>query len=274
MKDRVASGERRAEEKAQKLTPHASRLTPELSWNPWGSVLLVIASFLGATVLAQIVMSIVYEITQHGNSAGIEEWLNGHVLAQFVYTLLAYGFIAAPIVWFLRRKKVGLKTIGLKKPRFSDAGRALLVFPLYFISYGVLLVIVSSLIPSLNVDQKQQIGFDGVGGFGPLLLTFLSLAVIPPLVEEFLMRGFLFTSLRARMKLVSAVIITSLVFAAGHLQFGSGAPLLWVAAIDTFVLSLFLIYLRVKTDSLWASITLHALKNSLAFVYIFLLHKG
>jgi membrane protease YdiL (CAAX protease family) len=60
-------------------------------------------------------------------------------------------------------------------------------------------------------------------------------------------------------------------FAVAHLQFGSGAPLLWIAAIDTFVLSLFLIYLKDKTDSLWAPILLHMLKNFIAFMALFVL---
>ena len=69
-----------------------------------------------------------------------------------------------------------------------------------------------------------------------------------------------------------AVIGTSLLFAAGHLAEGGSAGLLYIAAIDTFSLSLVLIYLREKTDGLWASMTLHALKNGIAFVALFALH--
>ena len=45
-----------------------------------------------------------------------------------------------------------------------------------------------------------------------------------------------------------------------------------LAAATAFVLSLVLIYLREKTGSLWASITLHAIKNGVAFVALFALH--
>jgi membrane protease YdiL (CAAX protease family) len=48
--------------------------------------------------------------------------------------------------------------------------------------------------------------------------------------------------------------------------------LLYIAGLDTFILSLFLIYLREKTDGLWASMALHALKNGVAFVALFVLH--
>jgi membrane protease YdiL (CAAX protease family) len=89
------------------------------------------------------------------------------------------------------------------------------------------------------------------------------------------MRGFLFTSLLkpAAVHLrrdLSPVVL----FAAAHLQIGSGAPLLWTAAIDTFILSLVLCYLRYKTGSLWPGIFLHMLKNLLAFLVIFVFHKG
>jgi membrane protease YdiL (CAAX protease family) len=58
-------------------------------------------------------------------------------------------------------------------------------------------------------------------------------------------------------------------FGVAHLQFGSGAPLLWVAALDTFTLSIVLCYLREKTGSVWAGVFLHAIKNAIAFVALF-----
>jgi membrane protease YdiL (CAAX protease family) len=242
-----------------------------ITWGPWASVLLVVGSFIAATLIAQFALSI-YPLSQHWGSQQTQDWLDNSIVVQFFYTLIAYALIALPIVWFMRLKGVSLHTFGVKRFRFRDIRPALLAFPIYFVTYGILLGVLSNLIPELNVDQKQQIGFTNAQGAG-LILTFISLAVIPPVVEEFVMRGFLYTSLRAKLRLPGAVIITSLLFAAGHLQFGSGAPLLWVAALDTFVLSLFLIYLRVKTGSLWASILLHSLKNSLAFLYLFVIHK-
>jgi membrane protease YdiL (CAAX protease family) len=74
------------------------------------------------------------------------------------------------------------------------------------------------------------------------------------------------------MKIVPAVILTSLIFASAHLPEGGAAGLLYIAALDTFILSLVLIYLREKTGGLWASITLHAIKNGIAFVALFVLH--
>jgi membrane protease YdiL (CAAX protease family) len=48
--------------------------------------------------------------------------------------------------------------------------------------------------------------------------------------------------------------------------------LLYIAAIDTFTLSLILVYLREKTGGLWSSMGLHAIKNGIAFVSLFIVH--
>ena len=104
-----------------------------------------------------------------------------------------------------------------------------------------------------------------------MLLTFVSLVVLPPLAEETVFRGFVYTGIRRRFPFLLSAVITSVLFAIPHLQFGEGAPLLWVAALDTFVLSLVLCYVRERTNSLWPGILIHALKNGIAFVALFLI---
>ncbi len=242
-----------------------------IPWSPWLAVIMVIVAFLVSTMLAQVLLSI-YPALHHWSAARAQDWADNSTWAQFGYTLLAYGILAGSLLGFVRWRGVSLATLGLKRPKWRHVLSGAAVWPLYFAAYFVLVTVVSILVPSLNISQKQQIGFSATSGFGPLLLTYVSLAVIPPLVEETVMRGFLYTSLRNKLSLVLAALITSVLFAAGHLQFGSGAPLLWIAAIDTFILSLFLVYLREKTGNLWASITLHALKNTIAFMSIFIFH--
>ena len=121
-------------------------------------------------------------------------------------------------------------------------------------------------LPDLNTSQKQDLGIDFTAQNSLPLLIF-SLIIIPPIVEEVIMRGFLFTGLRQRFSFGFSTLLASLLFAAAHLPAGVGGPL-WVGAIDTLVLSLFLCYLREKTGSLWPPIFLHATKNSLALIYL------
>jgi len=76
------------------------------------------------------------------------------------------------------------------------------------------------------------------------------------------------------MPVLWATLVTSLLFAVPHLLEGGSGGLLYVAGLDTFILSLFLVYLREKTGGLWSSMILHAIKNGTAFMVLFVLHRG
>jgi membrane protease YdiL (CAAX protease family) len=209
---------------------------------------------------------------KHWTDAQINDWL-GRVYPQFLYVLLAEGLTIAAVWWVMRLRGLKLADIGWKRFRPIMLLYALCGFAVYFVAYLVLLAISSALAPSINLNQQQDIGFQQVSGPVQLLVTFISLAVLPPLAEEFLFRGFLFSNFRKYMKLPAAIILTSLLFAAPHLlESAQPGSLLWVAGIDTFTLSVVLCYLREKTGNLWPGILLHALKNSIAFVSIFIFH--
>jgi membrane protease YdiL (CAAX protease family) len=62
------------------------------------------------------------------------------------------------------------------------------------------------------------------------------------------------------------MVVTSLLFGMAHLQSGENASLIWSAALDTFVLSLILVYLRETTGALYAGVLVHSLNNLIAFI--------
>lgn len=175
-------------------------------------------------------------------------------------------------IWILLKARgLGFDFIGLaRKPKLKDAVYAVGVFLIYL---GVLVTATSLIrffIPGIDADQEQQLGFSKDIAGEALILVFIALVILPPLMEEILIRGFLYTGLRAKLNKIAAAIIASVVFGLAHLQLGSGAPPLWIVAIDTFILSLFLIYLREKTGSLWSGIFVHGIKNGLAFLVLFI----
>jgi membrane protease YdiL (CAAX protease family) len=239
-------------------------------WNPWLGILFIIIVYYAAQLLAGILIS-VYPSLKHWTNAESLQWLRDSVGAQFVFILMAEAFSIGAVYLFLKRYKLGFAGIGLKRPRWSDAGWGLLAVPVYFVFYLVAIAVVSHFVPSLDVNQEQQIGFNNVSGVIPMLLTFISLVLLPPLAEEIMVRGFLYSTLKKAFPTIIAVILTSLIFASAHLPEGKGG-LLYIAALDTFILSLVLIYLREKTGRLWASITLHACKNGVAFLALFVFH--
>ncbi len=241
-----------------------------VTWGPVVAILVTLGIFFGGQLLGGLTVSILPGLLGWSNKQ-ISTWFSSSTIGQFllIATIQLVTFLL--LYWFIRYRRSSLTAIGLTKPRLRDVGYALAGLAAYFPAYILTVVVLTRLIPSLNVDQPQQIGFQGASTSPELLLVFIALVVLPPLIEEMLTRGFLFSGLRSKLPILAAALLTSLVFAMPHLQIGSGEPLLWVAFIDTFILSMVLVYLRVKSGGLWASIGLHAIKNGIAFVALFVL---
>lgn len=239
-------------------------------WKPWLGVVFVVAIYYASQLFGGLVVS-VYPFLHHWSRSQTIDWLNNSTVGQFAYILLAEAVILGVLYLFLRRYRCTFATIGLKRPRWRDAAYGLMAAPVYYAIYLLTVGVISHFVPELNVTQQQNIGFTDVHGALALSLTFISLVVLPSITEEIMVRGFLYSSLKKATKIIPAALLTSLIFAAAHLPEGGPAGPLYIAALDTFILSLVLIYLREKTGSLWASITLHGIKNSVAFVSLFVL---
>lgn len=237
-------------------------------WDPVQTVILTIATYLTSQLVASILVltiPLLFGVTE----ASLKVWLRGAV-GQFLLIVLIEAFVMLILWGLLHVKKSSFTDIGLAWPRLKDVGLAIVGFFVYLVLYVVIALVARLIFPTLDFQQEQRLGFETAAAGGQLVLVFISLVILPPLVEEVLARGFLYTGLKTKLPIWAAAVITSVMFAVAHLQFGSGAPLLWVAAIDTFTLSLVLVYLRERTGNLGASIALHMLKNGLAFTLLFI----
>ena len=87
--------------------------------------------------------------------------------------------------------------------------------------------------------------------------------IFASVVEELLFRGYLHQKLKVLTNLHFSAIVTSFLFGLAHRQLN--------VAIDTFVLSMVIIYVLEEHDNVLAAITIHALKNGYAFLFIFVL---
>lgn len=249
--------------------PTHSPAVPKVPWNPWSGTVFVILVFLASQFFAVLLVSIWYLFLKHVLGLSVPADLNNSTFAQFLFVLVTETLSVGSIYWFLRIRNLGLGQIGLKKPRWIDAGYALAAVVPYYILFLLTVGVASTFDRSLNVNQAQELGFDSVHGALALTITFLSLVVLPPLAEEVMVRGFLYSSLKKALPTISAAVVASALFALPHLFESGSGGLLYIAGLDTFVLSVVLIYLREKTGSLWASIGLHAIKNGVAFCSLF-----
>ena len=90
-------------------------------------------------------------------------------------------------------------------------------------------------------------------------LVMIALAIGAPLFEEFLFRGFLFSSIaQSRIGVIGAALITSAAWSAIHPYSLQGMVLL-------FILGLTLSLMLVRTGSLWVCVLSHGLYNGLVF---------
>jgi membrane protease YdiL (CAAX protease family) len=253
------------------INPSFTSREPRSGW--WLAPIALLATvviFYSAQILGLLVVSI-FPALHHWPAAQSAGWLTNSVTAQFAYGLLADGLIILGVAGMLKLLHWRWATIGLTRPKWRHIAVGFLAAIPYYVLYIAAVSVVSVFVPGLNIDQKQEIGFNSVHGLWPLALAFISLVVLPPLAEEITMRGFLYTGLRKWLPKVVAALAVSALFGAAHLTEGGAAGPLWIGAIDTFTLSLVLVFLREKTGNLWAGTILHAVKNGVAFLSLFII---
>ncbi len=209
-----------------------------------------------------------YFTLQGKNTEDAVQAITNSVTTQFLFVLIIEVVSLVALYVFVRHRSISLSQLGLKKPTDSNLLLALPVFVVYFIILIILFAVLRPILPGLDFEQEQQIGFSSAQGIS-LILVFASLVILPSIVEEILVRGFLYGGFKKTFNARTAAVLASLIFGVAHLQLGSGEPPLWVAAIDTFVLSIVLIWLREKTGNIWSGVLVHMMKNSLAFLSIF-----
>jgi membrane protease YdiL (CAAX protease family) len=105
--------------------------------------------------------------------------------------------------------------------------------------------------PGFMVDVIKSARADGA-----LWLLLIAFCVAAPITEEFLVRGFLYRGWsESFLRPVGAVILSSLVWTAMHLQYD------WFFFGEIFSIGLLLGYLRYRSGSIWLTVFVHGLNN-------------
>lgn len=182
------------------------------------------------------------------------------IISILVYTIALVIVVGVPAwrrQWSLR---YGLERLGLTKLRWRDWQWLPVAYAVYLGASLLLIAVASWLIPGFDVDEVQDLGFEQLYGI-EYVIGFVALVVLAPIAEELLFRGYLFGTLRRYIAFLPASLVTSVLFGLVHGQ--------WNVGLDTFALSMVLCWVREKTGGVWVPIGLHAVKNSLAFVLLF-----
>ncbi len=229
----------------------------------WPTLLLVPIWVLSGFAISAITTKLLVELLV---MIGVPLVNINQAIFSLVVSVVVYGLTLGVVMglpYLIKKQSVTLTLLGLTRlPSWKDIGLAPLGFIIYFIATTVVMITVSKLVPSLNLDQAQNVGFDKLTEHYQYILAFLTLVVIAPIAEEILFRGYLYGKLRGAAPMWVAILATSLLFGFVHFQ--------WNVGIDVFILSIVLCSLREVTGSIHAGILLHMMKNGIAFYFLFI----
>ena len=231
--------------------------SPVVPWSLWDVFRVVILSFFWGQALFIIGLLVV-------RLWGIRQ-LNEHVLmlwGTLWMDVLIFFFIMYVTV---HQAKGSLNYLGLTFHRcFTNIATGILG---YLSSLPILcLTLLSVLITAQLLKYEpppqpiQEIFLTEKGG-NTLFTAVILVSLVGPFFEELFFRGLLYNSLKRRLKPMTSLWITSIIFSAVHANLFGFFPIL--------VLSALLTILYEKTGSLISSVTVHVLHNSLMIGFFF-----
>lgn len=246
----------------------ASNLTPwQIAWRVIGWVVWIVAVWLLSSLMVSAL--IVFMRSRVGYNA-LGDTI-GSALIQ-VLQLVLMLVVAVNIPYRLGRDKLltpakrraaRMKLLGIGRlPSKEDILPWLLGVVGYYLLAFILTALASLVLPDSLMTQEQYTGFN-VNSWGGAILVVSILAIITPIFEELIFRGFLLGKLQQLTGFWPAAVITSLLFAVAHGQVNVG--------LVTFVLSMIACYLRKRTGATWAGIGLHMVVNLVASSLVFIL---
>jgi membrane protease YdiL (CAAX protease family) len=162
-------------------------------------------------------------------------------------------------VWLLGlwKYKLPWRSLGLREFTFGTLG---LGCGLMIMSYGFNFAYSMFLaIFNLTMQPDFSLLFTDISSAWGVLIGG---AVVAPIVEEIIFRGYIFAGLRNDFGWVKAAIISSLLFSIIHFQI--------TAFIPIFILGMIFAYLYQRSNSIWPAIIMHVSTNTIALVAAFL----
>jgi membrane protease YdiL (CAAX protease family) len=237
------------------------RKVPDFLDVPWG--LKDVVLFGAGWMLLQVAVVVAIQVLVAPFVPVVKQFLDAafsgsDIRAVFALDLLDAGTGLGLVYWYLRHYKVGWSAVGWRKVSLGRAVMYLVVIlVLFVVAANVVLMLVSWLVPTFNMNQAQDNEFTRTAGTHPSLAA-VALVLMPPILEETIFRGFLFPAFAKRWGVVWGAIVSSAIFGLAHWQAN--------ISIYTFVLGLLLCFMYVRLRSIVPGMVLHMLNNYLALL--------
>lgn len=214
-------------------------------WSPTDAIAGIFLAALLTILLATIVVGL-------AGDDGLDFTLGSQAALEISLLTVAIGYAVS------RGAARPLEALGLRPPPSGWIGKVALAF----VAYLAFTIAIGQLLGNPEqTDIADRLGFDE-GTFGAIATGALIVAIVP-VCEEIFFRGFFFGGLRQRLPFAAAALISALLFGAVHL-----GDVNLVAALQLTAFGAVLAWLYEETGSLWASISLHALNNTIAFTLL------
>lgn len=210
--------------------------------------------FMAFMVFPSLVSTVFYGLTETNRTAyyGFSPLL--YQLFSCVVYLLAVG--APGLLYFAIRKLSISEALPFEPVPMRTA------VPLVLFGFGACLL--ANLPAGWVISLEDSAGFNTAqppayiqNSVGAQIFFFISMAIIPPIVEELLFRGIILHTLR-RYGEGFAIVGSSLLFGLFHMDVAQ--------FVFAFLCGLVLSFLVIKTNCLWLSIAVHFLNNALATI--------
>ncbi len=198
-----------------------------------------------------LIFTKVIDITNSNYTNGIEP-VSLYILNAIVCLL---GFSIAGIITTKISKLRLDDVIKIKKTNIADTTKFVLAGMGFTFILNILLAFMNMNL-SLFGYTNEMSDYGEVNGIAGNIIYFVSIAIVPAIIEEFLFRGVILGTLRKYHGDVIAIIVSSVLFGFIHGNFLQ-TPL---TALSGMIMG----YLAVKTGSIIPSMILHFVNNALA----------
>ncbi len=214
-------------------------VTEEIHPVPWTArdVWLGLAMFLGLSIITTAFSLLLIRV------------FSVDLIMEFMLIIGGLTFVV-PIWWFVVRKYgAGWDKLGLRSFKWTNLAVGFGLVLAVNIVTGFYAVIIEELFDSPIQPDLEPVAEEMALPW----LIFLIAVIVAPFVEELFFRGFVFAGFSQRYGWQKAAIISSILFAVGHLQPFAIFPL--------FLLGYVFAYLYQRSGSIWPGILMHFLVN-------------
>lgn len=225
---------------------------PSLAWTAW-DIVLAVAAGLGIGIVLSALGIVAVE------AAGID--LSDTIVVSLATTLIYVGVAAGVYLLLFRRREITPGEVGLVPVSRGTLGRMVLLALLLQFLVGLVVLLTAPLLGDPPSAGEQLALEEGTSiSEVEIALLILDAAIVAPIVEELVFRGFLYRYLRARWGIASSVVASSLIFAVVH----PALPLM--PAI--FLLGVALATVAERYSSLYPGMLIHGIHNGIAVIAV------